>query len=180
MRKLLLPTLGVVVAASFCMPWLGFFGAKAAPAEITRRAVLNRLRDEINALYGFDANGTPRINCGPCARFAILLRDQCRGRFGQVLNIACVMSPDGTECGHVLLKFPDGSYYDGGNGVVSDEQVLARYAHCSIEEMAVFDRQLLDERVGGLNHDHYPLCPNYSDATSARLIERHLALIPVN
>lgn len=37
-------------------------------------AILNHLRDEINANYGYNST-TPRVNCGPCIRFAIAFRD---------------------------------------------------------------------------------------------------------
>ena len=143
-----------------------------------RDAVLNGLRDEINANYGFDENRTPRVNCGPCARFAILFRDKWNARFGEKLNIACAMTTDRSECGHVVLKFPDGSYFDGGNGVVSAQQLQAMFPNLPIEEMVDFDLQLLDKLVGGLNQKHYPLCPNYSDSLTAKLIDKHLIGLP--
>ncbi len=59
-----------------------------------RDAVLNGLRDEINVNYGFDENRFPRVNCGPCARFAILFRDKWNAKFGEKLNIACAMTTD--------------------------------------------------------------------------------------
>jgi hypothetical protein len=46
-----------------------------------------------------------------------------------------------------------------------------------IEEMVQFQLSLLDQRVGGLNHEHYSWCPNYSDVLTAKLIEKHLALL---
>jgi hypothetical protein len=143
-----------------------------------RAEILNGLRDEINDNYGIMTNGTPRINCGPCARFAIAFLEQWNVRFREKVNIVCIMSPDGTECGHVVLSLPNGSYFDGGNGVVSKQTLLALYSHCSMDEMLEFNRNLLDQRVGGPNHDHYPQCPNYSDKLTAMLIEKHLALVP--
>src|SRR5262245_54418575 len=77
----------------------------------TRATVLNELRDEINSRYGTMANGTPRINCGPCVRFALAFRERWNERFRDDVNLACVMSDDGEECGHVALKFADGSYF---------------------------------------------------------------------
>jgi hypothetical protein len=46
-----------------------------------------------------------------------------------------------------------------------------------IEDTVDFDLALLDKRSYGLNRS-YRLCPNYSDAVTARIIEKHLALLP--
>jgi hypothetical protein len=156
------------------------FGATGylLPDTPDRVTVLTGLRDDINSLYGYDTNGTPRINCGPCARFAILFRQRWNARFRDPVTIAFVMSDDGIECGHVALKFVDGSYFDGGNGVVSEQQLRKMFANRALEEMVEFDRDLLSRRVGGLDHERYPNCPHYSDAVTSRLIEKHLARLP--
>ena len=143
-----------------------------------RVEILNGLRNEINDNFGFMTNGTPRINCGPCARFAIAFMEQWNARFREKVNIVCIMSSDETECGHVVLSLPNGSYFDGGNGVLSKQNLLGLYRNCLMDEMLEFNRQLLNQRVGGLNHDRYPQCPNYSDKFTAMLIEKHLALLP--
>jgi hypothetical protein len=141
-----------------------------------RAAVLNGLRDEINAHYGFRQNA-PCIDWGPCGRFAKAFREQWNGRFREKINIAFVMAPDGS-CHHVVVKFPYGSYFDGGNGVLSEPKLLALYGdNDRIEEMVEFDLSLLDRRVGGLNHEHYSWCPNYSDNLTAKVIGKHLALL---
>jgi hypothetical protein len=137
-------------------------------------AVLNGLRDDINAHYGY-RNGGPCINWGPCGRFAKAFRQQWNARFREKINIAFVMAPDGL-CHHVVLSFSDGSYLDGGKSVMSEEKLLTLYGHDDrIEEMVQYDESLLDQRVGGLNREHYSWCPNYSDTLAARLIEKHLA-----
>jgi hypothetical protein len=142
----------------------------------SRVAVLNGLRDEINAHYGY-RDGGPCVNWGPCGRFANAFREQWNARFREKVNIAFVMAPDGS-CHHVVVKFPDGSYFDGGNGVMSEGKLLTLYGHDDrIEEMVEFDLSLLDQRVGGLNREHYSWCPNYSDSLTAKLIEKHLALL---
>jgi hypothetical protein len=141
--------------------------------------VLNGLRDEINAHYGYrnDRHGGPCINWGPCGRFAKAFHEQWNARFRDKVNIAFVMAPDGL-CHHVVVKLPDGSYFDGGNGVMSEAKLLKLYSlDDRIEEMVAFDLNLLDQRVGGLNHDHYEWCPNYSDSLTTKLIEKHLALL---
>jgi hypothetical protein len=145
-------------------------------SQSRRAAVLNGLRDEINAHYGFRQNA-PCINWGPCGRFAKAFREQWNGRFREKINIAFVMAPDGL-CHHVVVKLPDGNYFDGGNGVVSEAKLLALYDdHDRIEEMVEFDLSLLDRRVGGLNQERYAWCPNYSDNLTAEVIAKHLALL---
>jgi hypothetical protein len=167
----------LAIALGLAAAWASsskFFAAR------NRVEVLNGLRDEINANYGFDENRFPRVNCGPCARFAILFRDQWNARFAEQLNITCVMTPDRAACGHVVLKFPDGSYFDGGNGVFSEQQLRAMFPNNPIEEMVHFDLPLLDKLVGGLNQKHYPICPNYSDRLTGKLIEKHLSRLPTS
>src|SRR5687767_328990 len=89
----------------------------ASPAD-RQAAVLNRLRNEINLAYGY-RNCAPRVNLGPCGRFAKTFREQWNARFRDEVNIVFVMSPDGAECFHVLVRLPDLNYYDGGNGVIA-------------------------------------------------------------
>jgi hypothetical protein len=75
------------------------------------------------------------------------------------------------------VKLPDGTFYDGGNGVISREALLNLYTGSRIDEMPQFDLNLLDQRSHGLIRD-YPDCPKYSDETAARLITSHLDLLP--
>ncbi len=156
--------------------------ATVTPKSLTSRqvAVLNGLRDEINSIYGFE-NGRPRINRGPCGRFAKAFFEEWNNRFDQKVTIAFVMMPDardGVGCDHVLIKLPDGSYFDGGGGVMSAATLLQLFSPDDrIEDTVDFDLALLDKRSYGLNR-FYRLCPNYSDAVTARIIEKHLALLP--
>src|SRR5262245_48718943 len=82
-------------------------------------AVLNGLRDEINLIYGYRYFASPRVNWGPCGRFAKTFREEWNARFKEKVNIVFVMSIDGKVCYHVLIQLPDGNYFDGGNGVIS-------------------------------------------------------------
>jgi len=141
-------------------------------------AVLTHLRDDINRLYGQDANGTTRINCGPCTRFAIVFRDEWQARFGQSPTLVLVLSPDQSECGHVMLKLPEGRYFDGGNGVLTERHFRAMFPDQPIEEMAEIDLPRLDKLVGGIHRPNYPLCPNYSDKATAQLVRKHPATLP--
>ena len=143
-----------------------------------RDAVLNELRDDINAHYGRFEDGMPKVNCGPCARFALSFRERWNARFRDKVNLVCVMAPNGKECVHVALKFPDGSCFDGGNGVMTERRLQSLCEKYPLEEMVEFDRALLAQRVGGLDHDYYPKCPNYSDELTAQLIDKHLARLP--
>jgi hypothetical protein len=155
-------------------------GTAAEPLSDRQVAVLNGLRNEINLVYGFE-NGWPRINRGPCGRFAKLFREHWNARFKHKINIVFVMMSDisdGVGCNHVLVRLPDGTYYDGGSGVVPGETLLRQFGPKDrIEEMVQFNLELLDKRSYGLNRS-YGLCPNYSDETTARIIEKHLALLP--
>jgi hypothetical protein len=142
-------------------------------------AVLNGLRNEVNLAYGFK-EGWPRVNCGPCGRFAKAFREQWNARFGHAINIVFVMTGDGTHCYHVLVRLPDGNYFDGGNGVVPGPTLLKQYPlGTRLDEMEQFDLTLLDKWSYGLGRE-YKACPNYSDETTAKLIERYLAMLPTD
>lgn len=139
-------------------------------------AVLNDLRDEINFTYGF-VDGWPRIDRGPCGRFAKLFYEEWNARFKDKVRIAFIMTTDGI-CDHVLIKLPDGSYYDGGNGVISSAALLREFRDGDrIEDMETFDYSLLDKRSYSLKRS-YELCPNYSDEVTAQIIEKHLVQLP--
>jgi hypothetical protein len=140
-----------------------------APLPGAQVKVLN----EINFAYGY-RDLAPRINLGPCGRFAKDFREQWNARFSDPVNIVFVMSPDGTECYHVLVKLPDGHYYDGGNGVIAERTLLRQYrAGTRLEEMVEYDLKRLDKWSYGLKRQ-YDQCPNYSDETTLRLISAHL------
>jgi hypothetical protein len=117
-------------------------GVATKPLRARQVAVLNELRAEINGTYGF-VDGWPRINRGPCGRFAKIFHEQWNVRFKQKINVVFVMMPnvpDGVGCDHVLVKLPDGSYYDGGGGVMSGSALLRQFrAGDRIEEMTEFD-----------------------------------------
>ena len=116
------------------------------------------------------------MNLGPCGRFAKMFREKWNQRFNEKVTIAFVISADASICHHVLIKLPDGRYFDGGNGVISEKALLMVYPESRIEEMVEFDLNLLDQRSYGLHRD-YPLCPNYSDSETSTLINECLASI---
>ena len=135
---------------------------------------LNELRNDINVQYGF-RNGAPRINLGPCGRFARDFRECWNARFQQPVTIAFIMANnDASNCYHVLTKLPDGRYFDGGNGVMTEKFLATLYPNGRIEEMEDFDLQLLDKRSYGLGRT-YSECPNYSDEFTRTAIEKRLS-----
>lgn len=138
--------------------------------------MLNGLRDEINLTYGY-VDGWPRIDRGPCGRFAKLFYEEWNEKFNDKVCIAFIMTTNGI-CDHVLSKLPDGSYYDGGNGVISSPTLLREFRNGDrIEDMETFDYSLLDKRSYSLKRS-YELCPNYSDEITTSIIEKHLGLLP--
>jgi hypothetical protein len=150
-------------------------GVAAASGRVE---TLNALRNDVNAAYGF-RDGAPRANLGPCGRFARDFRERWNDRFADKAEIAFVMAGDDSQCHHVLVRLPDGSYYDGGNGVMTARALLTLYPEARIEDMKPFDPVLLDRRSYGLARD-YPECPNYSDELTRKLIDAHLARLPAD
>jgi hypothetical protein len=160
--------------------------SESAPPVTTTRLdrqteVLNELSNEINWTYGYK-DGIPRINIGPCGRFAKTFREQWNDRFQRKINIVFLMASD-DHCCHVLVKLPGGTYFDGGNGVMSGPALLDKFAQFTpgvrIEEMVEFDLKLLDKHSHGLGRT-YEHCPNYSDESTFRIIERYLARLAEN
>jgi hypothetical protein len=140
---------------------------------------LTALRDDLNARYGF-RNGNPRINLGPCGRFARDFRERWNSQFEKPATIAFIMSnSDASNCFHVLVRLPDGHYYDGGKGVMTATSLTARYPDGHIEEMKQFDFELLDKRSYGLGRT-YSECPNYSDEFTRQAIEKRLSELLAN
>jgi hypothetical protein len=139
---------------------------------LSSREVLNLLKDDLNAHYGF-RDGVPRINLGPCGRFARDFFERWNARFPVPATIAFVMSKSGAECHHVVVKFSDGTYYDGGNGLMTETYLLSLFPGSHTEEMKSFDLELLDKRSYGLGRQ-YPVCPNYSDKLTQQAIDTRL------
>jgi hypothetical protein len=149
-----------------------------AAVKLTDRqvAVLDGLRNEINLTYGFE-NGWPRIDRGPCGRFAKLFREQWNERFRRKINIAFIIMTNG-GCDHVLVRLPDGSFYDGGNGVIPGATLLREFPPGDrIEEMTRFNLKVLDQHAYGLNRS-YELCTNYSDEVTGGIIAKYLSQLP--
>lgn len=142
----------------------------------TQSGILDDLKNEINALYGFD-NGAPRINSGPCGRFANTFYEEWNERFADSVSISFIMSADSSECYHVLTKLPNGDYFDGGNGILTKKELYKGYEQgMYIIDMLEYDHELLNEMSYGLDRD-YERCPNYSDEKTRSIIEKHLDLL---
>ena len=115
--------------------------------DALRAEALTALHEDINAAYGFRGND-PRVNLGPCGRFARDFRQRWNARFRDKADILFVMSNDGTQCHHVLVRLPGGDCYDGGNGVMTEARLLTIYPDSHVEDMTEFDPALLDRRAG--------------------------------
>jgi hypothetical protein len=166
---------GLWAAVSFVPLRVGRARMAAAPGGVTERQLqaLNQLRDELNWRYGFK-QGVPRVNLGPCGRVARIFREEWNERFGAKVHIAFVMTPEGEACHHVLIRLPNGDFFDGGNGVISRRTLLRQYElFTRIEEMTAFDLPTLDRWSYGLNRS-YPDCENYSDEQTREIVRRHL------
>lgn len=139
----------------------------------TQKQVLNQLKDSINSQYGL-YEGAPCVNSGPCGNFANLLYLKWNDRFTEKVNISFIMSADSSECYHVLIKLPNGDYYDGGNGILTKQQLIEGYEKgMYVIDMLEYDYQLLDEMSYGLERE-YPRCPNYSAEETSEIINFHL------
>jgi len=137
---------------------------------------LTRIRKDINAEYGFMGD-LPRINLGPCGRFAKLFYTIWNSRLDPKVIICFLIPPGDGTCEHVFIKLPDGNYFDGGYGVVPVLEALSGIPPGSeILEMTVYDENELEKYACGLNRD-YPNCPTYSDEKVRTIIESHLSLL---
>jgi hypothetical protein len=165
---------GALAIAGCSSPHSTIQASRAAYDPVLANRVLHDLREDINGRYGF-RDGAPRINLGPCGRFARDFRERWNARFREPVTIAFLMSTrDASNCYHVLVKLPDGRYCDGGNGVMTEQFLMTLYSEMRIEEMKEFNFALLDKRSYGLGRS-YPECPNYSDKFTQRAIETRLA-----
>src|SRR6058998_69644 len=142
-RKYIPLILAFTVALCSCQRLAVQHKAPTAKTDERRVAALNRLREEINTHYGY-REGVPRVNLGPCGRFAKAFREQWNARFPDKINIAFVMTSNGSQCHHVVVRLPDGNYFDGGNGVLSAPTLRGLFPGSRIDEMPEFDLKLLD------------------------------------
>ncbi|MCR9174124.1 MAG: hypothetical protein NXI10_16615 [bacterium] len=140
------------------------------------RSILSELSTAINDEYG-NHQGSPAINSGPCGRFAQLFYQSWNKRFEQKVSIGFIMSPDSSECYHIVIRLDDQFYFDGGNGIMKRNWILKPYeAGTFIQEMHEYDEQLLDKMSYGLIRE-YPRCPNYSDQITQSIIDKHLNML---
>ena len=97
----------IALVCSACA-FLGCSGPRGTMREIRTSCqpaqtvqALDALRNDLNARYGY-RDGAPRINLGPCGRFARDFRARWNARFRDPVTIAFIMSNDGATCHHVL------------------------------------------------------------------------------
>jgi hypothetical protein len=139
----------------------------------TQKNCLDDLKDSINSQYGL-YEGAPSINSGPCGNFANLFYHSWNNRFEKKVTISFIFSADSSECYHVLIKLPNGDYYDGGNGVLTRQQLVNGYEKgMYIIDMLDYNYHQLDQLAYGLERN-YPRCPNYSKEKTTLIIDFYL------
>src|SRR5215467_4456962 len=92
------------------------------------KEVLNKLRDDINEVFGVSKAG-PRINQGPCGPFAALFLEVWNLYFPLPCRICFLMDTNDPElCYHCFVQLPDKRFFDGGYGVLTRAEVEAQIA----------------------------------------------------
>ena len=176
-RNILLIMFTIAVASCFSNQAVAQIDSSSSKHIGQEIGILNQLSNEINTSYGFK-DGVPRINMGPCGPFAKDFYEQWNARFKNKVDITFIMLKNSKPpiCAHILVKLPDGNYFDGGNGVVTDSALLSKFPNSTIEEMKEFDLKLLEKNAGGLNRK-YPNCPNYSNELTTKMIDKYLTIL---
>jgi hypothetical protein len=145
--------------------------------------ILNKLRDDINEEFEVSEQG-PRINRGPCGPFAALFYETWNSIFSDPCQICFLMAVDNPDlCYHILVKLPDGKFFDGGYGVAdlaqAEEVLIKNFGEggAVIKVMDDYDEDLFDRYSGGRIKSGQPIgahCPKYSKERAKALIERRL------
>lgn len=130
---------------------------------------LNRIKVEINEEYGFEGD-IPRINYGPCGVFAYLFNKEWNARFKEKVHICFIMTKDYDECDHVCISLPTGELYDGGIGVHAREC----YKDFIIEDMKVYNHELLEKWSYGLDRTYPRFCPKFNKGFVEKVIKENL------
>lgn len=131
---------------------------------------LTNLKNDINQLLGFHED-TPKINYGSCGVFAKLFFDAWNTRFKNKVHIVFVMVRSHEECWHIAIRLPTGELYDGGVGIHTDEAYGNDY---TIEDMFLYDHELLEKWSYGLERDYPRFCPDFNKEAIDALIQSHL------
>ncbi|KTD83070.1 aminoglycoside adenylyltransferase domain-containing protein [Legionella waltersii] len=144
--------------------------------------VLHELSNAINKLYGYvtqpgDNFGEPAINSGPCAVFANSFFKLWNQKFSEKVHIVFIMQKDTDECWHTLIRLPNGSLYDGGYGVHSEEKYSNEF---TVVNMYEYNRELLEKHAYGLEREYPRYCPSFSVSAIEQLIVTYLEQIPID
>lgn len=146
-------------------------------------SILNALSDAINKRYGYvtingENFGEPAINSGPCGPFANTFYTIWNQKFTKKVHLVFIMVKNSDECWHVLVRLPDGSLFDGGFGVHHEDRWDTDKFF--IQDMPVYELNLLEKHSGGLNRVYPRYCPDFSLDFVTKLIIDHLDLIAEN
>jgi hypothetical protein len=134
------------------------------------RQILEKIKDEINHEYGFN-DGIPKINHGPCGVFAKIFFDKWNELFDKKCHICFVLTYDGNECDHIMIRLPSGELYDGGVGVHTDNEYLGKFL---VEDMINYDERLLDKWSYGLDRSYPRFCPDFNRKFVEHVIHSNL------
>ncbi len=147
-------------------------------AENSFHSMLNQLSAEMNDLYGYvthpgDNFGEPAINSGPCGAFAHAFFKLWNQRFLEKVHIVFIMEKNSDTCWHVVIRLPDGALFDGGDGVHNEK----KYGDMLIEDMVLYDEDLLEKRSYGLKRTYPRYCPHFSIHAVESIIEKYCTRI---
>lgn len=142
---------------------------------------LSRLKSDTNTRFGYK-DGHPRVNLGPCGTFAREFHDYWNERFENPVQIVFVTIAEGTICRHVLVQLPNGLYFDGGNGLMTERELRLMYMEVNGRAdttMSIVPMPQFDEKVFRANSlfPPYADCPNFTAAAARQLIEKHLSAL---
>jgi hypothetical protein len=175
------PHIAVVAVATLVLAGFSLMPSRAVTRKLPAANVritteLNGLSRALNQEFG-TAGPVPLINCGPCGRFAKIFHDEWLARFGQRLKFVFILTYDRRDCVHVLVRLPDGNYFDGGLGVLSRELLDAEFFHPPVVEQQEYDLLELNERSYGLLRE-YPDCPKFNASKARQLVRSVLSCMP--
>jgi len=134
------------------------------------REVLDRIKEQINAEYGFH-EGIPRINYGPCGVFAQIFFHAWNKKFEDKVHICFIMTPSRDECDHVCISLPTGELYDGGVGIHSRDIYMPQFI---VDDMLVYDEVTLNKWSYGLDRTYPRFCPNFNRQVVEHIVSSNL------
>ncbi len=134
------------------------------------REALEKIKDEINAEYGFQGT-IPRINHGPCGVFSQIFIKKWNELFEDKVHICFILTKTKDDCDHILIRLPFGELYDGGVGIHPESEYTTEFL---IEEMLEYDEALLEKWSYGLDRTYPKFCPDFDRNFVEQTIQQNL------